>query len=140
MSLATLTSFQRFELVLIPSSFLFSQILVLLFGFNIIGSKTWVIMGIPVLFGSVISIIIGFFLNQRHMVHEIKHLESLFRLLVVVGGGVLIPLLIAQTLGFLTAYSIFSILSLFFSVLGGTMTISCFILLWYTRPIQEFSE
>jgi hypothetical protein len=140
MSLVTLTSFQRFELILIPCSFLFSQILVLLFGLNIIGSETWVIMGIPVLFGSLISIVIGVFLYQRQMVHDFKNLESLLRLIVFIGGALLIPLLLAQTLGLFTVYSIFSILSLIFSSLGGIMTISCVILLWHTRPSQEVLE
>lgn len=130
----TLTSYQRFELVLIPSSFLFSLILVLIFGLNIIGSETWVIMGIPVLLGFAISIFIGYFLKKRNMVHEITQLESLFRLLVLAGGGVLIPVLLAQVFELLPFSSIFSILSLIFSVLGCTMTISCFLLFWHTRP------
>ncbi len=138
--MATLTSFQRFELVLIPSSFLFSQILVLIFGLNIIGSETWVIMGIPVLMGSLISILIGYFLNQRNMVYEVKHLESFFRLLVLSGGGALIPLLLVQILDLINVYSVFSILSLIFSVLGGTMTISCFLLLRQTQSTHEISE
>ncbi len=129
----TLTSYQRFELVLIPSSFLFSLILVLIFGLNIIGSETWVLMGIPVLLGFAISIFIGYFLKKRNMVHEITQLESLFRLLVLAGGGVLIPVLVAQVFELLTFSSIFSILSLIFSVLGCTMTISCFLLFWHTR-------
>jgi len=131
--LVTLTSYQRFELVLIPSSFLFSLILVLIFGLNIIGSETWVLMGIPVLLGFAISIFIGYFLKKRNMVHEITQLESLFRLLVLAGGGVLIPVLVAQVFELLTFSSIFSILSLIFSVLGCTMTISCFLLFWHTR-------
>lgn len=135
--MTTLTPFQRFELALIPISFLFSQILVLLFGLNIIGSETWIIMGIPVLLGSVISIVIGYFLNQRKMIQEAKQLESLFRLLVLAGGGALIPLLLAQILDLLTVFSVFSILALIFSVLGGTMTISCILLFWHTRIIQE---
>ncbi len=138
--MATLTSFQRFELVLIPSSFLFSQILVLIFGLNIIGSETWIIMGIPVLMGSLISIFIGYFLNQRNMVYEVKQLESLFRLLFLAGGGALIPLLLVQILDLLTVYSVFSLLSLIFSVLGGTMTISCFLLLRQTPSTHELSE
>lgn len=133
----SLTSFQRFELVLIPSSFLFSLILVLMFGLTIIGSETWIIMGIPVLLGAIISIVIGYFLNKRNMVHEITQLESLFRLLVLAGGVALIPVLLAQTFKLLTLYSIFSILSLIFSVLGSTMTISCFLLFWYTRSTHQ---
>ena len=135
--MTTLTPFQRFELALIPISFLFSQILVLLFGLNIIGSETWIIMGFPVLLGSAISIVIGYFLNQRKMIQEVKQLESLLRLLVLAGGGALIPLLLAQILDLLTVFSVFSILALIFSVLGGTMTISCIFLFWHTRIIQE---
>lgn len=136
----TLTSLQRFELVLIPTCFLFSQILVLLFGFNFLGNETWVMMGIPVLLGSLISIIFGYFLNHKKILQEFKQLETLFRILVLSGGGALIPLLLAQNFNLLPLYSIFSILSLIFSTLGGTMTISCFLLFWHTRLIKKPSE
>jgi hypothetical protein len=138
--LEALTSLQRFELVLIPTCFLFSQILVLIFGLNFLGNETWVVMGIPVLLGAGISIICGFFLNHRKLLQEFKQLEVVFRILVLAGGGALIPLLLAQNFNLLTINSIFPILSLIFSTLGGTMTISCFFLYWHTRLIQKPSE
>ncbi|UCG89723.1 MAG: hypothetical protein JSU57_04405 [Candidatus Heimdallarchaeota archaeon] len=132
----TLTSYQRFELVIIPSSFLFGQILILIIGLNTIGSETWFIIGIPVLMGLTVSLFIGYFLKRKNMVHEMDQLESLFRVLVLTGGGVLIPLLLAQVFNLFTYYYIFSILSLIFSILGGTMSISCFLLFFYSRPIH----
>lgn len=134
--LVTLTSYQRFELVIIPSSFLFGQILILIIGLNTIGSETWFIIGIPVLMGLTVSLFIGYFLKRKNMVHEMDQLESLFRVLVLTGGGVLIPLLLAQVFNLFTYYYIFSILSLIFSILGGTMSISCFLLFFYSRPIH----
>ncbi|MFX0013505.1 MAG: hypothetical protein ACFFB2_14340 [Promethearchaeota archaeon] len=136
----TLTSFQRFELVLIPSSFLFSQILVFIFGFTIIGSETWIIMGIPVLVGLNISLPIGYIFQRKKKITNFKQLESIFRFLVLIGAGGLIPLLIAQYFELLSIYSIFSILSFILSLLGCTMTISCILLLWYSRTIKDPSE
>ncbi|MFW9904485.1 MAG: hypothetical protein ACFFFH_09145 [Candidatus Thorarchaeota archaeon] len=135
-----LTSLQRFELVLIPTCFLFSQFFVLIFGLNLLGNETWMMMGIPVLLGAGISIIFGLYLNHKKFVQEFKQLEILLRTLVIIGGGALIPLLLAQNFNFLSIYSIFSILSLIFSTLGGTMSISCLLLFWQTRFIQQTSK
>ena len=135
-----LTSLQRFELVLIPMCFIFSQFLVLIFGLNFLGNETWVMMGIPILLGSGLSILFGLYLNHKEMVQEFKQLETLLRILVVIGGGALIPILLAQNFDLLSISSIFSMLSLIFSTLGGTMTISCFLLFWRTRLIQMPSE
>ncbi|MFX1505539.1 MAG: hypothetical protein ACFFDC_05420 [Promethearchaeota archaeon] len=135
-----LTSLQRFELVLIPTCFLFSQFLVLLFGLNLLGNETWIIMGIPVLLGSGISIIFGLYLNHKEFIQEFKQLETLLRILVIIGGGALIPLLLVQNFNLLSIYSTFSILSLIFSTLGGTISVSCLLLFWQTRFIQQSSE
>jgi hypothetical protein len=97
-------------------------------------------MGIPVLLGSGISIIFGLYLNHKEVVKEVKQLETLLRVLVIIGGGVLIPLLLVQNLNLLSIYSIFSILALIFSTLGGTISISCLLLLWETRFIHQSSE
>lgn len=134
-----LTSLQRFELVLIPTCFLFGQLLVLIFGLNFLGNETWSMMGIPVLLGAGISIIFGLYLNHKNMVQEFKQLETLLRILVIIGGGALIPLLLAQNLNLLSIYSIFSILTLIFSTLGGTISISCLLLFWQTRFIRQSS-
>lgn len=138
--LEPLTSLQRIELVLIPTCFLFSQFLILIFGLNFLGNETWVMMGIPIVLGTGISILFGLYLNHNEMVQEFKQLERLLRILVIIGGAALIPLLLAQNFKLLSVYSIFSILSLIFSTLGGTMTISCFLLFWQTRLIQLPSE
>ncbi|MFX0207593.1 MAG: hypothetical protein ACFFDT_16520 [Candidatus Hodarchaeota archaeon] len=135
-----LTSLQRFELVLIPTCFLFSQFLVLVFGLNLLGNETWVIMGIPVLLGSGISIIFGLYLNHKELVQEFKQLETLLRILVIIGGGALIPLLLVQNFNLLSLYSTFSILSLIFSTLGGTISTSCLLLFWQARFIQQSSK
>ena len=96
-------------------------------------------MGIPVLLGAGISIIFGLYLNHKNMVQEFKQLETLLRILVIIGGGALIPLLLAQNLNLLSIYSIFSILTLIFSTLGGTISISCLLLFWQTRFIRQSS-
>jgi hypothetical protein len=138
--LEPLTLLQRIELVLIPTCFLFSQFLVLIFGLNFLGNETWIMMGIPVLLGSGISLIFGLYLNHKEFIQDFKQLETLLRILVIIGGGALIPLLLAQNFSFISIYSIFSILALIFSTLGGTMTISCLLLFWQTRLIQHPSE
>ncbi len=138
--MVTLTSFQRFELILIPISFILSLLLMLIFSLAIIGNQTLDIMGIPVLLGSGISILIGYLLNQRNLIQDFKQLEILFRLLVLGGGGVLIPLLLTQLLEVLTGYFILSVLSLVFSLLGGIMSISSLLLLWRARSIQPLLE
>lgn len=138
--MATLTSFQRFELILIPICFILSLLLILIFGLTIIGNQTLVIMGIPVLVGSGISIFIGYLLNQRNLIRDFNQLELLLRLLVLGGGGALIPLLLTQLLEIFTGYFIFSVLSLVFSLLGGIMSISCLLFLWRTRSIQQLLE
>ena len=56
-SLALVTSFQKIELILIPIIFLFSQVLILLFGLSIIGEETWIVMGIPMMLGAILSVI-----------------------------------------------------------------------------------
>ena len=138
--MVTLTSFQRFELILIPISFILSLLLMLIFSLALIGNQTLNIMGIPVLLGSGISILIGYLLNQRNLIQDFKQLEMLFRLLVLGGSGVLIPLLLTQILEVFTGFFIFSVLSLVFSLLGGIMSISCLLLLWRARSIQQLLE
>lgn len=135
-----LTSLQRFELALIPTCFIFSQILVFIFGLNFLGNETWVMMGIPIFLGSGLSLLFGLYLNHKEFVQEFKQLETLLRSLVIIGGGALIPILLAQNFNLLSVSSIFSILSLIFSTLGGTMSISCFLFFWQTRLIQLPSE
>ncbi|MFX1515656.1 MAG: hypothetical protein ACFFC6_05045 [Promethearchaeota archaeon] len=135
-----LTTLQRLELVLIPTCFIFSQLLVLIFGLNFLGNETWGMMGIPILFGSVFSILFGLYLNHTEIIQEFKQLETLLRILVILGGGALIPILLVQNFNLLPVDSVFSILSLIFSTLGGTMTISCFLLFWQTRFIHQPSE
>ena len=135
-----LTALQRFELVLIPTCFIFSQLLVLIFGLNFLGNETWGMMGIPTLFGFGFSILFGLYLNHKEIIQEFKQLETLLRILVILGGGALIPILLVQNFNLLPVNSIFSILSLIFSTLGGTMTISCFLLLRQTRFIHQPSE
>ncbi len=135
-----LTFFQRFELILIPISFILSLILMLIFGLAIIGNQILDIMGIPVLLGSGISILIGYLLNRRNLIQDFKQLEIMFRLLVLGGGGILIPLLLIQLLEIFSGYFIFSVLSLVFSLLGGIMSISCVLLLWRVRSNQQLLE
>ncbi|MFX0051291.1 MAG: hypothetical protein ACFE8U_08375 [Candidatus Hermodarchaeota archaeon] len=129
-----MTYFQRLELVLIPTFFLVSQILIFLFGLTMIGEEIWIFMGIPILFGSILSILVSFLLNHRKLIHEFDQLESFFRILVFGGGGAIIIVLLFQINGLLAGSLIFTVLSLVFSTLGGLMTISCLILLYRTRP------
>jgi hypothetical protein len=105
-----------------------------------IGEKMWIFMGIPILFGSGLSVLISYFLFQKKPIYEFKQLESYFRTLILVGGGALITVLLSQILGLLTGFLIFTVLSLVFSTLGGLMIISCLNLLCRSRPTLALSE
>ena len=127
--MADLTPFQRLELVLIASIFLVSLVFIFLMGLNIIGREIWSIMGVPFLLGSIIGGFIGYIVKKQNFLSDFNKLEQLFRILVVVGGLALIPLLIIQILGFFSFILVFSILALIFSLIGTTMGISCVLFL-----------
>ena len=127
--LTDLTSFQRLELFLIPIVFLMSLIFILLMGLNIIGSEIWSIMGVPFLLGSIIGGFIVFIVKKKKFINDFNQLEKLFRVLVVVGGLALIPLLIIQILGSFNVNLVFSILALIFSLIGTTMGLTCILFL-----------
>ncbi len=124
-----LTSFQRLELFLIPIIFLLSLIFILLMGLNIIGIEVWNIMGIPLLFGSIIGSFIVYIVSKHELLYNFNQLEKLFRILVVGGALALIPLLLVQILGFFSFTLIFSILAFMFSLIGTTMGITCILFL-----------
>ncbi|UCE12394.1 MAG: hypothetical protein JSV04_09360 [Candidatus Heimdallarchaeota archaeon] len=138
--MTTLTPFQKFELIAIPLVLMFSQIMIFLFGIAMIGNELWIIMGIPILLGIVISFFIVYLINKRFLVIEFSQLELLFRILVGGGGGALIPLLLAQILDLVAESIIFPILSLVFSLISGIMIISCLLFLYRYQSIQAPSE
>jgi hypothetical protein len=105
-----------------------------------IGEKMWIFMGIPIFFGSGLSVLISYFLFQKKPIYEFKQLESYFRILILGGGGALITVLLSQILGLLTGFLIFTVLSLVFSTLSGLMIISCLNLLYRSRPTLVLSE
>ncbi|MHA1969131.1 MAG: hypothetical protein ACW964_15195 [Candidatus Hodarchaeales archaeon] len=135
-----LTSFQQLELILIPVTFFFSLIFVFLIGLNIIGYETWDIMGVPIILGSIIGIIVIYILKQEKLIFSFNHLETLFRILVIIGGIILIPMIIGQMYGVLNTELVFSLLALIFTSLGTIMGIACVFLLYYSNLTLESSK
>lgn len=135
-----LTSFQRLELILIPVTFFFSLIFIFLIGLIIIGHETWDIMGVPIILGSIIGIIVVFILKQKKLIISFNHLETLFRILVIIGGITLIPMIIGQMIMVVDTNIIFSLLTLIFTLLGSIMGITCVLLLHYSRLTLESSK
>ena len=111
-----LTTFQTIELILIPITFVFSQVLVLFFGLSIIGDDIWIIIGIPMGFGIIISIFFSILFNQSKQISEFNQIESLLRWLTISGGFVLIVILISQIVVDLPGMTIIPLLSLAISI------------------------
>ena len=122
-----ITTFQKIELVLIPIVFTFSQILVLSFGFSIIGEDIWNIMGFPMILGLFISILILLLIQRYLDIDEFTQLEVFFRRLTIVGGIVIVIIIAGQMLVKETGLIIFSIQTLIISVIGDIMTVLCII-------------
>ncbi len=135
-----LSSFQRLELVLIPVTFFFSLIFIFLIGLIIIGHETWDIMGVPIILGSMIGIIVVFILKQKKLIISFNHLETLFRILVIIGGVALIPMIIGQMIMIVDTNMIFSLLALIFTSLGSIMGITCALLLYSSSFTLESSK
>lgn len=135
-----LTSFQRLELILIPVTFFFSLIFIFLIGLIIIGHETWDIMGVPIILGSMIGIIVVFILKQKKLIISFNQLETLFRILVIIGGVALIPMIIGQMIMIVDTNIIFSLLTLIFTSLGSIMGITCALLLYSTSLTLESSK
>ncbi len=138
--LRELTSFQRLELILIPVTFFFSLIFIFLIGLIIIGHETWDIMGVPIILGSIIGIIVVFILKQKKLIISFNQLETLFRILVIIGCVALIPMIIGQMIMIIDTNMIFSLLALIFTSLGSIMGITCVLLLHYSSLTLESSK
>lgn len=134
-----LTSFQRLELILIPITFLLSLCFIFLLGLNMIGSEVLSIIGIPVLIGLIIGSFFVFIIKTKYFIFDFLFLEKLFRLLVIIGGLILIPLILTQILGYISSNTIFSILSLIFSLIGTIMGITCLMLLYHNSLTHDLS-
>ncbi len=135
-----LTSFQRLELILIPVAFFFSMIFIFLIGLIIIGLETWNIMGVPIILGSIIGIIVVFILIKKKLIISFNQLETLFRILVIIGGVALIPMIIGQMVMIIDTNMIFSFLALIFTSLGSIMGITCVLLLYSSSITLESSK
>ena len=138
--LVTVTTFQKMELILIPAIFLFSQVLILVFGFSIIGEEAWIIMGIPMMLGAILSAIFLIFILNYVQIEEFRQLEIFFRVLTILGGIVIILILVIQIFLYETGYFIFSLQALTISVIGDVMSILCILFLKKTFPTQGLSE
>ncbi len=104
------------------------------------GNDIWSYLGIPTLLGLGVGILIGFFNDRKYTLHRFNQLELIFRLVTIGGGITLIPILIAQVYSLIYLYSVFSLLSFILSLMEGLLTEICILLLWRTKPIQDFSE
>ncbi len=138
--LTYVTTFQKIELILIPSIFIFSQVLILLFGLSILGKDMWIIMGTPMLLGAILSVISSILIQYNFKIIEFRQLEIIFRILVILGGIAIIFVILIQIVLTNTDYVIFSLQTLIISVIGDIMTILCIIFLMKTFPTQELSE
>jgi len=138
--LVTVTTFQKMELILIPAIFLFSQVLILVFGFSIIGEEAWIIMGIPMMLGAILSAIFLIFILNYVQIEEFRQLEIFFRVLTILGGIVIILILVIQIFLYETGYFIFSLQALAISVIGDVMSMLCILFLKKTFPTQGLSE
>jgi len=123
--LASVTTFQKMELILIPVIFLFSQVLILLFGLSIIGEETWIVMGIPMVLGAMFSTIILILILKNVQIEEFHQLEVFFRVLTILGGIAIIFIIFIQLFLHETGYIIFSLQTLIITVIGDVMTILC---------------
>ena len=138
--LLSVTTFQKMELILIPTIFLFSQVLILLFGLSIIGEETWIIMGIPMLLGAIFSAIFLILIQKHIKIEEFRQLEVFFRVLTILGGIAIVLILAIQIFLHETGYVIFSLQTLIISVIGYVMSILCISYLKKTFPTQGLSE
>jgi hypothetical protein len=131
-----ITSYQRLELILIPTIFVCSQIFIFFIGLTVIGEETLELMIYPTFLGLIMSIFVIYILDHKYSIKKFKQLEFCFRFLVIIGVGALIPILFLQVASVLTVDTVFLILSLIFSILGGSMIILCFLLLWRSKASQ----
>ena len=125
----SITTFQKIELVLIPIVFIFSQILILLFGHSIIGQEIWGIMGFPMLLGFMLSISILVFIQRYMIINEFHQLEVLFRMITIIGGIIVVLIIAMQIIIQVTGYIIFSLQILIISIIGDIMTLLCIMFL-----------
>ena len=138
--LIPVTAFQKLELILIPTIFIFSQILILLFGLSILGEEIWIIMGTPMMLGAILSVIASIIILNYFQMVEFRQLEIIFRVLAILGGIAIIFVIIIQIVLADSGYVIFSLQTLIISVIGDIMTILCILFLKKTFPTQELSE
>ena len=138
--LISVTAFQKLELILIPTIFIFSQILILLFGLSILGKEIWIIMGTPMMLGAILSVIASIIILNYFQMVEFRQLEIIFRVLAILGGIAIIFVIIIQIVLADSGYVIFSLQTLIISVIGDIMTILCILFLKKTFPTQELSE
>ena len=134
------TRFQALELVLIPITFGFSQLLMILFGLSIIGDDIWSIIGIPVAFGAFISLVFLIVYLQSYKITEFVQLESFFRLLTIFGGLSLIGILLFQFIIQISDWIIIQLLSLIIAIIGSVMTGMCIYFLWKLIFTQNLLE
>lgn len=104
-----------------------------------IGSEVLSIIGIPVLIGLIIGSFFVLIIKKKYFIFDFPFLEKLFRLLVIIGGLILIPLILTQILGYISSNMIFSILALIFSLIGTIMGITCLMLLYHNSLIHDLS-
>ncbi|MFW9853869.1 MAG: hypothetical protein ACFFFG_02370 [Candidatus Thorarchaeota archaeon] len=134
-----LTTFQRFELLIIPLSFLLSEFFMLSLASMFLGKDALSIVGIPFLGGVTLSLPIVAVLNHGQWLDSFQRLETLLRFLVMIGGAALVPVLLSQFVISFSGYEVFFFLALIFSALGATITLSCLLVLWRGLAIEPIS-
>lgn len=124
-----LTRFQYLELILIPITFVFGQIMILLFGVSIIGEQMFSVMGIPMILGFLVAVILIILLFHKITLKEFSEMEIIFRVLTIVGGILLIGIISSQIVFNATSLDIIPFMALIISTIGDMMSIICIYLL-----------
>ncbi|NHJ02107.1 MAG: hypothetical protein EAX86_08175 [Candidatus Heimdallarchaeota archaeon] len=135
-----ITGFQLFELIAIPITILASVLFMFVIGASFIGDNFWNIMGFPTIIGTLFSLFILVILVQKGQIKKFSQIETIFRLLAIGGGGLLIPVIFLQLNGRLDGFLLISILALVFSIIGGLMALISLRFLWQIYFIQQSSE
>lgn len=138
--MAKITSFQLFELIIIPTTILLSLLFMFVVGASFIGESFLNVMGIPTILGIIISLCIIILLFKQNYIVEFSQIETLFRVLAITGGGLVIPLTFLQLNGLLNIQILISLLTLIFTAISGIFALVCVQFLWRIKFTQQSSE
>ena len=111
-----------------------------LVGASFIGESFWNIMGAPAILGILISLTIIILLFKQNFFVEFSQIETLFRVLAITGGTLVIPLTFLQLNNLLNIQMLISLLTLIFTTISGILALVCIQFLWRIKFTQQSSE